>query len=805
MATWGITAGAGFATVELELLLYDTILGMHNAWAPMLVIKVFVDDITLAVCGLPQRIIRILIEALDFLVTQLEVELRMQVSDSKSKVLAGRPSIAAAVRAGINNDRLSFTRRGKLLGTDTVGGRRRTTVTFLQRVQTFSEARPKLQSLRQSGVNSVQMVRAAGTPAIMYGCEVMGLSDSALHLARSRIASAASAPTGGKNPELLMYIIDGPFGTLDPAFEAHAAPVLLWAIAVWHAWFSRQQFEQAFQQASFKLATKEGDSCWCLVTGPMTALLASLKRIGWLMPNAFEVVDDLGTTWYFGVDSPGAIAAACKDAVRRWRLKRVGTILPGLIPDKCDVGSPHCPEGTVLVDFTVCSHPYMHGVGKGARKDETWDPVWKHSLVSAAVAGQWPQARKPAVAQWAIEDNKCQLCKERPGTLEHRFHCDTTLPIEGWPEPPKLANLAMARLSQVRRDHLRHYGLLVLRLPAPPVIGDGFFKWLLKPTTALVDGAELCWHFDGSMLHGDWKTYRTTGYGVVVTLANGRLIGHGHGKPPHWCRTAAAAEAWALHQVMSESEFLPGMRTDCLSLIATAAAGVTKATDPRKVLARTWAMIAHILDGDLQQIADHSTLVWMPAHSSPASIGEVKMSNGASLTHIDWRANRLANGLAKLAAAEHSPPKAILRLLKSAKAAVEHCAKLLGRVTYAANNHVVLEPDQDGKLVSRTLRDSVEAPKRARVNKQASSKPCAKPLAKTKLLCEVKPWTPPSAGTRKLSGDRHWRQQLALRETALLERRVQEVGDRLRPSSQRPADERLHQLRQRVLRSSFSE
>ena len=57
--------------------------------------------------------------------------------------------------------------------------------------------------------------------------------------------------------------------------------------------------------------TKEGESWWSLVTGPTTAMLASLKRIGWLMPNAFQVVDDLGATWSFCSDAPAAIAAAC--------------------------------------------------------------------------------------------------------------------------------------------------------------------------------------------------------------------------------------------------------------------------------------------------------------------------------------------------------------------------------------------------------------------------------------------------------------------------------------------------------------
>ncbi len=520
------------------------------------------------------------------------------------------------------------------------------------------------------------------------------------------------------------------------------------------------------------------------------------------MPNAFEVIDDLGATWYFGSDAPGAIAAACKDAVRRWRLNRIATLLPGLIPNACDVGSPLCTDGTILVDMSAFAHPYLHGIRSGARRRDDWDPTWRHSLFSAAVAGQWTQARKASVQRWAIDDNRCQLCLQCPGTYEHRFNCSSTLPQGGWPEPPTAAKLALNRIFGSRKEHLKHHGLLVLRLPAPPRIDDGYFRWILKPSTEKYESSSVCWHFDGSMLNGKWKPFRTTGYGIVLTLADGRLIGYGYGKPPHWCRTAAAAEAWALHQVLAQSEFVPCMRTDCLALIATAAAGVTRATNPRKQLARTWSLIAHILDGDLQQLANHCMLVWMPAHNSPSAIGEVKLSNGARVTHVDWRANRLADGLAKLAAADGAPPTAVLRLLKSAQAAVEDFAKLLGRVTYAANHHVVQRPDSGGNLVNHTLRDSVDKPRGARRAKSSASPPAPPQPPVPKVPREVKPWAPPRTASCKLSArasDRQWRQREAQRETELLERRVLDVGSRLRPTSQRPAGDRLQRLRERVV------
>ena len=58
-------------------------------------------------------------------------------------------------------------------------------------------------------------------------------------------------------------------------------------------------------------------------------------------------------------------------------------------------------------------------------------------------------------------------------------------------------------------------------------------------------------------------------------------------------------------------------------------------------------------------------------------------------TTVDWRANRLVDALAKLSALEAQYLPAAIKLLKSAEKAVLYAAKLLGRVTYAAEHHSI--------------------------------------------------------------------------------------------------------------------
>ena len=51
---------------------------------------------------------------------------------------------------------------------------------------------------------------------------------------------------------------------------------------------------------------------------------------------------------------------------------------------------------------------------------------------------------------------------------------------------------------------------------------------------------------------------------------------------------------------------------------------------------------------------------------------------------------------------------ACLQLLEAAATALRHAAMLLGRVTHAANHHVVYVPDDSGKQVVKVLRDAVQ-------------------------------------------------------------------------------------------------
>ena len=274
----------------------------------------------------------------------------MEMSTKKSVVVSGRPSLAHQFTRWARSKVTNNVRWAKLLGTDAVGGRRRSVKVFKSRIKQFAKRVKRFQSLRKVGVNVKHMTRAAGTPSISYGMDIMGLSDSALLDARRVVLKAAAPPNAGKNVDATLAALDGKDGTMDVAFDAHLLGLRHWAYAHWEGWFDTGTLNEAFQFGATRIAKAAG-SPWHSVHGPTTALVATLQRLGWCMPRGVEVIDDLGCSWSFIRDPPAVILDAGKRSVRRWRHLRIIKDIQGLIPHDVDAGQLSESGRTFLLEF----------------------------------------------------------------------------------------------------------------------------------------------------------------------------------------------------------------------------------------------------------------------------------------------------------------------------------------------------------------------------------------------------------------------------------------------------------------------
>ena len=91
---------------------------------------------------------------------------------------------------------------------------------------------------------------------------------------------------------------------------------------------------------------------------------------------------------------------------------------------------------------------------------------------------------------------------------------------------PAQGRLSAGRLARERARLLRTRGLLVLRVPAPPLTWTECFSWILAPPEN-EDAHLFTWYLDGSMLDGDWVDLRAVGFAIVVVSHCGDLVGYG--------------------------------------------------------------------------------------------------------------------------------------------------------------------------------------------------------------------------------------------------------------------------------------
>ena len=437
---------------------------------------------------------------------------------------------------------------------------------------------------------------------------------------------------------------------------------------------------------------------------------------------------------------------------------------------------------------------------------EPWRPEHRASFVSACTGGQWPQVRQAACKAWT-DDPSCQLCKSEAGTLLHRRYCVVTMPTGGWPLPSGDAAKFMSTIDVERTRVALTCGFLLARVIVRPAPVTSDFEWLLPPTDPIPSSAT--WYIDGSLTHPLLKVASRTGFGVVVVAYEGTLLAYGHGHPPEWVTDAAGAEAWAFFHVVSCNLPCPHVVTDCANILKLLELGHKAATDASRPLARVSGLIFSALDSCDTSSLPNRLVIWMPAHCTTAAIGNRIKSDGKFVSGIDWRANRLVDRLAKLAATMHCVPDAAAKVARSAALAAEYFAASVGTITFAANNHKVDETRADGSTHTVTLRDTMSASYTRRATKRdfssaATAAPPASVSACTVLapvVVQSAPKGAPTAKARKLAHTRaaqcHFEQQ---RETAFWSSFYERLGKRPVSSQSKPsASDRLTAISRKLL------
>jgi hypothetical protein len=591
----------------------------------------------------------------------------------------------------------------------------------------------KIKQLRRAGANVVDYVGTALVPAVTYGADVHGFSDTTLSEARRLAAQALAPPTAGKNPELVLHAMVPTRKTVDPAYAAHVVPARQWAFACWEGWVDRGKMQRAFDKAKCKLADASS-SGWARVNGPAAAFINTMKRIEWECLSPFLLVDDTGYQWDTLKDSPTAIAQAVSRSVDRWKLDRVLKIVPSAKPDSSDVQVDlfssaadtvqFVPGGmkTVIIDVSSKLRALHKCTNAVTMMVPEWSQQCRQSLYSATTNGQWPQVRRAKLPGF-VGNDLCQLCYNSKGTTDHRLQCPVTTPANGWTRRPRAAEMLWSKINVNRRRALQTQAVMAVRAPVP--VSQEENGWVWWPGQPDHDDTDLLWVFDGSCKYAaQWHLART-GCGVVVMSRRGDFVACAAATPPSWIKKSSEAETWALYLILRDAISPPRMLTDCMSLIQTASRGTRYATAGRNSAARVWGLIAEALDGSITQLCHNNRLNWLPAHKSLTAAISRQKSDGSPVKAWEWRANALADALAKFGAPDCAVAKKACEVIKSAGAALQHSAAILGAATHAANNWRVEATLADGSTQVTILRDTSEKPVWTSSNVDTAAAPCA--------------------------------------------------------------------------------
>ena len=689
----GLAAGSTHATRELRALMigiFDHVQRMVGS----AIMTVYVDDSTLEFAGTLSTVQKAAVEATESVCLGFEA-CELVLSQTKNKVVASRRQLGQAIQEGLKRWRVKWCATGKMLGVGSAAAIRRTTEVTAERVAEFARRRGQFGRLRRLGVDIARLLRTGGMAGVQYGQAILGVADYQLLQLRRRAAGLVGGMTAGKDPNLVLIVADARMGDMaDPAFAAHADPVVNWAEAVWEGRMALEWMQKTVARAKVELTKARRQ--WAVVKGPAAAVVATLARLGWTMIDAVKVYTDKREEVDFQQDPPARVKQLIHESVRRWRWR-----LAGMVVGEGREGWTDGPVWKPLADliskgrWTDPVHgPREDGVVGLAKSGE------QAALRSALVGGQWPQVRLHVAG--LVEEPYCVLCRaqgvETLGTLTHRiYECSRVEHRVGGSRPHeidqdwKLRGRGGGGSMREGEGSMEWERALVQQPRGWAVRREETFEWLIEPE-GIVSGVNV--YVDGSMFDAFEERFTTLGWAFAV-VKEGKVMALARGTPPPHVRTIPAAEGWALAMAVERVEIATAIFfTDCKAVRALARAGRRRATSARNINARVWCVLYTRTDNMSPNVE------WIPAHLGKERIGVARIGDGTLLTQEQWEMNALVDEHAKVAAGEGRKAKEEVEAYRRVMRKVAVAAAWIGKATYAANNGQE-EPRRDAGGVQR--------------------------------------------------------------------------------------------------------
>ena len=285
-AARGLTAGSGFATIELRVMsieIGDAVVAssLHAT------LTLCFDDATIEAADTHKISAIEKVAATRTLVRDL-IAIGMEFSPIKHVVCASSVKLGQKVVDGVKDIMIKQLLSCVALGTGITAGKRRTTAVQRARISKLRARKSRFHALKRCSCNIWKLLQTGGTAALTSGQAVMGASNTVL-VQRRTAASFLSVTGGGADLDISFALADGSQkGTADPAFAAHWALIKMWSLACWEGWLPDLVIQRLWQRTITRLAKHGSD--WRAVFEPAAATISTIRRIGWTTYNAFQLV-----------------------------------------------------------------------------------------------------------------------------------------------------------------------------------------------------------------------------------------------------------------------------------------------------------------------------------------------------------------------------------------------------------------------------------------------------------------------------------------------------------------------------------
>ena len=403
----GLPAGDGYADIVIKAHAveeYDRYVTLF----PLVRFSSYIDDTSLGLeSGSKKMVIEMAVAAAEgFQLTAQRLGAKL---NDKFAIIGSSQDITNEIVHRLGVDGKAGTRSTPYLGTDFAGGRSRgaprTRGKYKQRLNRHSRRLKKLQKFRRAMPTKAserigRIFRTGARPALTYGIEVNGVSDSELDRLRKEYHRHQKPYHGGVSASAKLVLLG------DPAAREAFAPALQWCRMLWLAKVNPQVsiVPTAALLSWWKAAVSDVGvlAKWSQTRGPLQRAALSIQRAGWTAISGVVWKNHIGEDVRIDQITPPMLERLLGQGLARKHELRLG------LKWFAD------PETRVSFDFLRA---------QARPKSRKYNAHQKFCINTCAVGGTWTKAR--AKEEGYITDGKCAC--GAVDTLAHRL-ADCMLP-----------------------------------------------------------------------------------------------------------------------------------------------------------------------------------------------------------------------------------------------------------------------------------------------------------------------------------------------------------------------------------------